>query len=278
MAGTGASAIRVTRIKKSVSVFASLVPAVCITAAPFAAGLFYSLKAGGAYRALFASPFFKDSFVFSCAVAGFASCAAMGAGIFLAFVFCGKRNPPGLLARAFVVMPYLAAASITAGVLGDSGVIAHIIKLFYPPLSALGIRYHPFGLGVVSACLYKQIPFVFLCLLGFFRNLRKQFIDETSILGVGQGTVFFKIFLPCAIRPVVGIWIIIFQFTLFNYEAFAFLGPSFPKGLGELLAMYYYSANESDKILAMTLCSIEFAFSFVSAWALGFVMARHGGE
>jgi sulfate transport system permease protein len=278
MAGTRAPAIRRTRIKKRVFTVVSLVPAVFITASPLAAGVFYSLKAGGAYRILFASPFFKDSFIFSCAIAGFTSCAAMGAGIFFAFVFCGKSNPPGLLAKAFVVMPYLAAASIAASVLGDSGIIAHIIKLFYPPLSALGIRYHPFGLGVVSACLYKQIPFVFLCLSVFFRDLRKQFIDETRVLGAGQGTVFFKIFLPGAIRPVMGIWIIIFQFTLFNYEAFAFLGPSSPKGLGELLAMYYYSANESDKILAMTLCSIEFAFSFVSAWALGFVMARRGGE
>jgi ABC-type spermidine/putrescine transport system permease subunit I len=278
MAGTRAPAIRRTAIKKRVFTAASLVPAVCITAFPFAAGLFYSLKAGGAYRALFASPFFTNSFVFSCAVAGFTGCAAMVVGIFFAFVFCGKANPPGLLAKAFVVMPYLAAASITAGVLGDSGVIAHIIKLFYPSLRALGIRYHPLGLGVVSACLYKQIPFVFLCLSVFFKDLRKQFIDETRVLGAGQGTVFFKIVLPGAIRPVVGIWIIIFQFTLFNYEAFAFLGPSSPKGLGELLAMYYYSANESDKILAMTLCSLEFSFSFVSAWVLGSVMLRRGGE
>jgi ABC-type spermidine/putrescine transport system permease subunit I len=278
MARKGAPAIKVAGIKRHAFAAASLAPAVFITLSPFVAGVFYSLKAGGAYHALFTSPFFKASFVFSCAIAGVASCAAMGAGIFFAFVFCEKTDSPGLLAKTFVVMPYLAAASIAASVLGDSGIVAHIIKLFYPPLSALGIRYHPFGLGIISACLYKQIPFVFLCLSGFFRNLRKQFIDETRVLGAGQGTVFFKIILPGAIRPIMAIWIIIFQFTLFNYEAFAFLGPSSPKGLGELLAMYYYSANERDKIFAMTLCSIEFAFSFVSAWALGFVMARHGSE
>jgi putative spermidine/putrescine transport system permease protein len=265
------------RFGKRVMAGLPFAPALFITAFPLAAGIVCSLKEGGAYRLLFASPFFKSSVLFSVSVACVASCLAVFAGAFFTFLFCA-RNSTGLLARAFVLMPYLAAAAITANVFGDSGIVAHILKLVYPPLGALGIRYHPYGLGVIIALLYKQLPFVFLCLLPYFHDLRKRFWDETSVLGAGAFTVFFRVLVPGAIRPIAGIFIIIFQFTLFNYEAFAFLGPSSPKGLGELLAMYYYSANETEKKLAMTLCLTEFAVSVILARAFGFVLSRRGEE
>jgi ABC-type sulfate transport system permease component len=224
-------------------------------------------------------------------VASLTALLAALSGAFLAYLFCGSpergarrgqarfgRSPGGgarfgrLLAQVYVLLPYLAAASFVASAYSDNGLLAHGLKLLFPGLKSLGIRYHASGLGVILTCLYKQFPFVFLSLWGVFRNLREKFEETARTLGAGSFAVFRRIYLPLAFRPLAGVWILLFQFSLFNYEAFAFLGPSAPKGLGELLVMLYYSADREEKVLAMTLCALEFMVSCGFAALLGLLM------
>jgi putative spermidine/putrescine transport system permease protein len=255
----------------------SLGPAVLLTAAPLVTGMAYALHGGyvnGAadLYALAALPLFKSSISFSLCIALVTSGIAALSGTVLAYLFCEKIQGHLVLAKVLVMLPYLAAASLVANAFGDSGLVAHLVKAFYPSLRSLGIRYHPLGLGVIITCLYKQIPFVFLTMAAVFFDIRTQFQETARTLGLGGWDMFWRVFLPLGRRPFAGVLIMIFQFTLFSYEGFAFLGPSAPKGLGELLVLLYYSADSESKSLAMTLCGIEFAASFISAIVLALVM------
>jgi putative spermidine/putrescine transport system permease protein len=222
--------------------------------------------------ALTALPLFKSSVLFSLCVALVTSVLAVLSGAFLAFLFSEKIQGRLILAKVLVMLPYLAAASLAANAFGDSGLAAHLVKAVFPDLRTLGIRYHPLGLGVIITCLYKQIPFVFLTMAVVFFDIRTQFQETARTLGVGSWDMFWRVFLPLGRRPFAGVAILLFQFTLFSYEGFAFLGPSAPKGLGELLVLLYYSADAERKSLALTLCGIEFAASLVSAVVLALVM------
>lgn len=256
------------------SVAIALAPAVLIVTVPLVVGVAYSARNSAGFAALMASPFFTGGVLFSSAVALVTAALALFLGAVAAFIFTGAAGNGGgaYFAKAYVVLPYLAAASFVANTFGDSGIVAHLAKIIIPGFSSLGIRFNPLGLGVVLTCLYKQIPFVFLALSPVFAKLRARFQDTAATLGASPLRIFAGVYLPNAVRPIVGIWILVFQFTLFNYEAFAFLGPSAPKGLGELLVMLYYSANEADKALAMSLCTLEFAFSCVSGVLLALVV------
>ncbi|MDR0663273.1 MAG: ABC transporter permease subunit [Spirochaetaceae bacterium] len=252
---------------------AALSPAVILVAAITTAAAGQALMAGkDGYAALLASPFFKKAVVFSFLVAVFCALISVFAGAFLAFLFCEKTGGVIFLANIYVALPYLAAASFVANTFGDNGLAAHLVKIIFPPLRGTGIRYNPIGVGVIIACIYKQIPFVFLTLSAFFRGLREKFYDTACTLGTRPITIFFKVYLPNAVRPLAGAAILIFQFTLFNYEAFAFLGPSSPKGLGELLIMFYYSADASPKKIAMALCALQIAFTIITAAALAVII------
>ncbi|MDR0601345.1 MAG: ABC transporter permease subunit [Treponema sp.] len=243
-----------------------LVAAIAATAAG------HALMAGkGGYAALLASPFFKKAVVFSFLVAVFCALSSVLAGAFLAFLFCEKTGGAIVLAKIYVALPYLAAASFVANAFGDNGLAAHLVKIIYPPLRGAGIRYNSVGAGVIIACMYKQIPFVFLTLSAFFCGLREKFYDTACTLGARPITVFFKVYLPNAVRPLAGAAMLIFQFTLFNYETFAFLGPSSPKGLGELLIMFYYSADASQKKIALALCAFQIAFTVIIATVLAII-------
>jgi putative spermidine/putrescine transport system permease protein len=243
---------------------AFLVPPLILIVVPVLAGMLYTLYAGyplgiKSLGKLASAPEFLSSAFFTAGIAFCSALTSLGAGVFLAFVFRLKPVHFLLPAGVIVALPYIAAAALMVHLFSDSGILIHLLRLVFPSITELGVRYNPRGLGILAVYLFKAVPFVFLNTVTLFAEIDAGYMESARSLGLSPARCFLYVFIPNVRRSLWGTFILLFQFVLFSYEGFAFMGPSFPKGLGELLAVYYYSANGEYKTAAFTLNGIAIA-------------------
>ena len=211
------------------------------------------------YRMLFASGEFWQSFFFSLRVALIASSLAVTLGAFLAFtVKKASLKYTQILWDLFIVMSYVAAAIAVYHTFSDRGFLARILHLTGIYSGSLNLVYSNNGIGVILLYVLKGTPFIVISISEIINKIDTRYRKVSENLGVPVFPYFIHIVLPLAKRALFSAWIILFNFILFSYEGFFFLGVSTPKSLGELSLIFYSSPDfeRSTVSMALSTCMI----------------------
>lgn len=147
------------------------------------------------------------------------------------------------LTLAPLPIPHVVAAVLALLILGQSGVLgraALAAGLVDGPADVPPLVYDPAGIGVITALVWKETPF--LALIAFSVLARRAAVLEEAArtLGARPGQVYLRVTMPILWRGMLPAVAAVFVFAFGSYEVVALLAPSDPLAL-PLLTMERYT-------------------------------------
>lgn len=214
------------------------------------------------YAQLFGNKIFIEGFAFSLIVAIISTALSIVLGTYLAYAFSQKQK--GFFAIMFrypILLSYIAAAVLIYNTYSDRGLIYHIAMFFGLNISPLDIIYNSSGIAVILLNIFKGIPFVAFSLYPIFIKTDLEYKETARNLGCTNLMYVYKILLPLCRHSILTATLIIFNYNLFSYEGFYFLGPSTPISIGVQAYKVYLDPNLLNRASSM---AISFIMMIVS--------------
>ena len=216
------------------------------------------------FRKLLANEVFVEGMVFSLKIATLSGTVSMVAGIYLAYQLAmGKRSRKILWYRYPIILSYTAAAVLIYNTYSTRGLLYHIFLLFGVESGGLDIIYASNGLAVVLLNILKGIPFVAFSIYPIFVKVDDKYRETARNLGCGKISYVYRILLPLCRHAILTCFLILFNYNLFSYEGFYFLGPSRPFSVGVLAYNAYIHPDLSMRAYAMAMNFVMMLISLI---------------
>jgi putative spermidine/putrescine transport system permease protein len=189
------------------------------------------------WRAVLGDPGTWTGLLWTLWVAGASTGLAAVGAILLALVFRGTSRLDRI-ARGWGLLP-LPIPHLVAGVsglliLGQSGVLARAgfaLGLIDTPAAMPALVQDPWGIGVILALTWKELPFLALVAFSILA-LRGPALEEAArTLGAPPREVAIQITLPLLVRGMLPALVAVFTFVVGSWEVSALLAPSSPMAL-----------------------------------------------
>lgn len=220
------------------------------------------------YRLLFADRYFAKSLAYSFYVASISVILCLILGLTLGYLICRINSPViQTIYRMPFILSYVAAGVIIFTTLGDHGVLWHILDLAGIAPEGLDIVYNPSGAAVIILNCFKGVPFMAMSTAPAFYRATKHFPATAANLGASSFLTARKVVLPLVKHSALTSALVLFNYQLFSYEGFYYLGSSTPVSLGVLA----YESNRSSDLRSRTLCmaisAVMIAISLITSYA-----------
>lgn len=230
------------------------------------------------YAELFTNVILLRSLYFSVKVAFISAIIATILGSYLGYHVSRWGNKYiNVLYKLPILLSYVAAATLIYNTYSDKGLIYHFISAVGFSSTKIDLIYTSNGLGVILLNVFKGVPFVAFCVAPIFMKADKVYGFVAQNLGCTRIKYIFKIVLPLAKRSIATSFLIIFNFNLFTYEGFYYLGPSNPISIGVYAYKTYLNADLSNRIYGMGINMIMIIISIVLCF-LYYKMIKGNGE
>lgn len=205
---------------------------------------------------------FLEGFLFSLIVALTSTGISIVAGTYLGYLFSRrKRGLTSFMYRYPILLSYIAAAVLIYNTYSDKGLIYHIALLLGANIGPLDIIYNSKGIAVIILNAFKGIPFVAFSLYPIFLKTDSEYRETAKNLGCTDGVYVYKVLLPICKHSILTSFLILFNYNLFSYEGYYFLGPSTPMSIGILA---YNSYINSDLLYRASSMAINFVMMLMS--------------
>lgn len=217
------------------------------------------------YTDLFKDGEFVKSLLFSLKTSLISSILSVIIGVVIAYIlYKRKSRVNNLIIKLPIVIPHIVVVLIIFSIFSQGGYISRTMnKLFiisdfneFPLL--INDQY---GIGIVLAYLWKEIPFVAIITYDILNNINKDLIIAAKNLGANEGQIFSEILLPLSKKSIITSFLIIFAFSFGAFEVPYLLGPTMPKALPVKAFIEYSSADLFNRPYAM---AINTVLSFIS--------------
>ena len=216
------------------------------------------------YVDLFTDVVFLKSLYFSFKVALISAIVATILGVYTGYyVSKWSDNFMSLLYKMPILLSYVAAAVLIYNTYSDKGLLYHIIYTLGISEAKVNLIYTDSGLGVILLNVFKGLPFVAFCVAPIFMKADETYSFVAQNLGCTRFQYIIKILLPLAKRSIVTSFLIIFNFNMFTYEGFYYLGPSNPISIGVYAYKTYLSPDLSNRIYGMAINMIMIIISII---------------
>lgn len=229
------------------------------------------------YVDLFTDHIFLKSLYFSFKVAFISAVLATILGVYTGYyVSKWQYNFMSLLYKIPILLSYVAAAALIYNTYSDKGLLYHIVSTLGISQANVNLIYTSSGLGVILLNIFKGLPFVAFCVAPIFRKADETYSFVAQNLGCTKFKYIIKILLPLAKRSVVTSFLIIFNFNMFTYEGFYYLGPSNPISIGVYAYKTYLNSDLSNRIYGMAINMIMIIISIVLCFLYYNMIKGHG--
>lgn len=205
---------------------------------------------------------FWEGLLFSAWISGastvISAVLAVGAALLLRRSFVGKRLSSFLLQFSLPI-PHLVAAVGMLFLLSQSGLLARIgaeIGALQSPADFPVLVRDGYGIGIIIAFLWKEVPFIGLIVLATLQALGEDYEEAARTLGAGRWQRFRRVTLPLIMPTLVSSSLIVFAFVFGTYEIPAVLGVRYPRALPVLAYQLFISPDLTDRSLGMALSII----------------------
>lgn len=176
--------------------------------------------------------------------------------------FLGRKLFNGLY-KIPLAVPGIIAAFMVLTLVEQGGFIDRVLMNFGLRLPRM-VR-DEWGIGVLIASVWKDIPFMTLIITGAFGAIPRDTVLAARTLGAGRLKAFFKIEIPLAMPGITAATLLCFVKSLGAFAAPSLLGPTYPLPLTVL--MYEAFRNgEWPAIYAMGTVLILAAFAVLLAY------------
>lgn len=213
--------------------------------ASFGNGIYMSDEKGWAYQEL-ATHSFIQSIAITAGLAIIVSLLSGFIGLAVSIYLARYSYRWSWLQLVFklpIGIPHLLAAYMLSSVFLQTGWYARLAFHFgfIDRFEEFPILVHDhWGIGVILAYLWKEIPFIILLMYPFVAKLMMEWKDTTKALGANNYHLIRFIIIPLALPLWVGGMWIIFAFTIAAYEIPALLGRT-SLGITPVLAWQEYT-------------------------------------
>lgn len=217
------------------------------------------------YTELFKDGEFIKSLLFSLKTSLISSILSVIIGVFIAYILYKRKSRlNNLIIKLPMVIPHIVVVFIILSIFSQGGYISRIMNNLFMisdfnefPL----LINDQYGIGIVLAYLWKEIPFVAIITYDILNNINKDLIIAAKNLGANKGQIFSKILLPLSKKSIITSFLIIFAFSFGAFEVPYLLGPTMPKALPVKAFIEYSSSDLFNRPYAM---AINTVLSFIS--------------
>lgn len=217
------------------------------------------------YTELFNDGEFIKSLLFSLKTSLISSILSVITGVFIAYILYKRKSRlNNLIIKLPMVIPHIVVVFIILSIFSQGGYISRIMNNLFMisdfnefPL----LINDQYGIGIVLAYLWKEIPFVAIITYDILNNINKDLIIAAKNLGANKGQIFSKILLPLSKKSIITSFLIIFAFSFGAFEVPYLLGPTMPKALSVKAFIEYSSSDLFNRPYAM---AINTVLSFIS--------------
>lgn len=153
-------------------------------------------------------------------------------------------------------------------IFSKSGLIARSLAYFGIIASQeqfLNLIYDKYGIGIMLAYLWKEMPFIIYFVLSIMSNINDSLGEAAINLGASKYKTFKMVTLPLCKNTILSGFLIIFVFSLGAYEIPQLLGPTLPKALPVLSYIQYIHPNLQNRPYAMALNGIIIIIALIAA-------------
>ncbi|HBV67348.1 MAG TPA: hypothetical protein DEF04_03565 [Clostridiales bacterium] len=216
------------------------------------------------YVKLMGDKIFMRGFLFSMMVALISTTVSAAAGTYLSYAF--SRNKRGLMTVMYrypILLSYIAAAVLIYNTYSGRGVLYHIFLILGLNIGLIDIIYNSKGIAVIILNIFKGIPFVAFSLYPIFLKTDLKYRETARNLGCTDIMYVYKVLLPLCRHSILTSFLIIFNYNLFSYEGYYFLGPSTPVSIGVLAYNAYVYPDLSGRASSMAVNFVMMAVSIV---------------
>lgn len=216
------------------------------------------------YRELFSNSVFIESLYFSFKVAFISAILATILGVYLGYYISKSCNGfISVLYRIPILLSYVAAAVLIYNTYSDKGLLYHLLSLVGFSKINMDLIYNSNGIGVILLNIFKGLPFIAFCVAPIFIKADKNYKFVAQNLGCSSLNYIFKILLPLAKRSIFTSFLIIFNFNMFTYEGFYYLGPSKPISIGVYAYKTYLNSDLTNRVYGMAINMIMILISIL---------------
>jgi putative spermidine/putrescine transport system permease protein len=175
--------------------------------------------------------------LFTLWIAAASTALATAGAVLLAVVFRGSGRLDGaarVLALLPLPIPHLVAAVCGVLILGQSGFLArvgHGLGLVETPAAMPALVADPWGVGLIVALTWKEIPFLSLVAFSILASRGERLEEAARTLGAGPLATFRHVTWPVLWRGMLPAVVAVFTFVAGSWEAAVLLAPSDPLAL-----------------------------------------------
>jgi len=190
------------------------------------------------------------------------------AGVAILFRGSGRMNRLGRgLAFLPLPVPHLAAGVGALLVLGQSGLLSRLayhLNWIAGPADMPALVFDPFGIGLIVALTWKEIPFLSLVAVSVLETRGIALEDTARRLGAGAWRTARLVTWPLLWRGMLPAALAVFTFVAGSYEAAVLLAPSDPLALPLLTWERYVDASLSRRGDAYVLALVGMMLALVA--------------
>ena len=223
------------------------------------------------YKEVLSSSQMKSSILFSLYIAFTSSLFAVVIGTLICVIIVMNKKTKWFYEKLIeipVIVPHIVVAIFILNIFSKSGLMARILAalgIISSQEQFLNLIYDKYGIGIILAYLWKEIPFIIYFVLAIMSNINDSLGEAAINLGANKYETFKRVTLPLCRNTIFSGFLIIFVFAIGAYEIPQLLGPTLPKALPVLSYIQYIHPNLQNRPYAMALNGIIIIISLIAA-------------
>lgn len=230
------------------------------------------------YKELFVDSVFLNSLCYSFRIAVISAVIATVLGSFLGYYISKSNNKfLNILYRLPILLSYVGAAALIYITYSDKGLLFHIMSLLGFSKIDINLIFNSSGIAVILLNIFKGMPFIAFSVAPIFMKADKNYRYIARSLGSTRFQYVIKILFPLAKRAIFTSFLVIFNFNMFTYEGFYYLGPSNPISIGVYAYKTYLNADLSNRVYGMAINMIMILISLILC-VLYYKMIKEDGQ
>ena len=223
------------------------------------------------YKEVLSSSQMKSSILFSLYIAFTSSMFSVVVGTLICVIIVINKKTKWIYEKLIeipIIVPHIVVAIFILNIFSKSGLMARVLVslgFISTQDQFFNLVYDKYGIGIILAYLWKEIPFIIYFVLAIMSNINDSLGEAAVNLGASKYQTFKRITLPLCKNTILSGFLIIFVFSLGAYEIPQLLGPTLPKALPVLSYIQYIHPNLQNRPYAMALNGIIIIISLIAA-------------
>ena len=198
---------------------------------------------------------------------------ALAAALLVTITFSGSARLDRVargIATLPLPVPTIAAAVAILLLLSQGGWLSRVaatLQLTASPADFPALVYDPLAIGVITAVVWKEFPFLLIVALGL-QSLRGSALSDTArTLGASPAQVLRRITLPLLLRGMAPSVVAVFVFVLGSLELPLILAPSSPLALPLLIQERRQALGSESHVEAYAIALLATGIALLAAAA-----------